>query len=1108
MSNISLSRRSFVRTAAVAGVAGALGALSGCTARSAATSDLAQSGTDTEELAIPDYDYYTTSCHGCITTCPMKVYVKDGVVRKIEGHPAGAENQGAACVKALNQIHTCYSPRRVLYPMRRTGARGAENMAFERVSWDEAIEEASDKWLEIFEKYGTYSMLSTAGGGGAYVPAPMLPAVSASCYSPNAFEPGAAQCFLPRVCVTQLMGFKMSDSIADNEVREPFKGFSKADREAGISNDCEVLVLWGTQPSSSQTAKAGRAMAELRANGCKTIVVDPMLTPDAAKATIHLPLRPGSDCALALSWYRYIFENKLYNEEFTKYWTNLPCLIDPDTLLPLLATDVFPDYTLVTPEDTPAYVCIDENTGRPAPLPYGMPEDVGVNPSIFGEASVNGKSCKTAGQYYKEEAEPWTLEKAAAFCWLDAGKIEEAIKLYVSPYQSGSDGGAGIGHGMATDMMECSSQAPLGTAGLDSIMGYIQKPGCTLTLTGIGAGGPGGGMGGEGLTLDGTNKWGKCIPDGVQPRPTQSETTEFGIGYTMGATEAANRANYDSFASPEQDCFQRIVLDRLGVSNHRGLAHWYQSHIPAVRQALETGEPWRPRAWLDTSGNKFAMFGSAGAWYNAAIENIEYVVHQYPHFTSFDAELTDMFLPTEEWLEMWNPGNSQLNIETPCGSVIHLGEAVDTGRPYSRFLEAFYKKANQRLDSIVFNGTGQTLAEIGVQFPLVQVRSGSDESNKQQRIKNGAALLGLEAGEGEEITEEQYREAWKNNPVYSVSTPSDEYWTYGHYLVLANDGLPCGFPTVSRKIEVYCTAMVRLGQTGFPYNWPQGFDSPVDERIANFHGTYAPICVVPRAKETPDLGAGFEDFVMDPDPDFPLALTSGRRVFFHHGTMRHAPFSRELYPVPFAYINPETAAAYGVEDGDWIEVSSRRTQGIDYDPAKSGTERSYAGEKKADTKTADPIRTIAYVTQMVAPKVIFMERFWNPECFDNSQATKTGGWAECGVNVLTNAVDANFNEAFGSYTNRGFAVNIKKSERPERIWVTPEEFEPFMPAAPSQTSEDVGVLVDNAALRTDVSSFDPTPLRWRLMSLAVRAVPPNRVSSVNNIEARRQKESE
>ncbi len=1066
MSQTSLTRRSFVRTAAVAGAAAAMGgALTACTAQS---NDSTQSDS-TIATSRPNYDYYTTSCHGCITTCPVKVYVEDGVVKKIEGHPAGAENNGSVCVKALSQIHTCYSPRRVLYPMRRTGAHGAENMAFERVSWDDAIEEATDNWLEIFEKYGTYSMLSTTGGGGAYVSAPTMPSVSASCYSPNAFEPGAAQCFLPRVCVTQLMGFKMSDSIADNEVREPFKGFSKADKEAGITNDCEVLVLWATQPSSSQTAKAGRAMAELRANGCKTIVVDPMLTPDAAKADVFLQLRPGSDCALILSWYRYIFENNLYNEEFTKYWTNLPCLIDPDTLLPILATDVIDGYEQTTPEDTPVYLCIDEDTGEVAALPYGMPEDVPVNPSVFGEIEVNGKTCKTAGQYYKEEAEFWTLEKAAEFCWLDADKIEEAINLYVSPYQNGSDGGAGIGHGVATDQMECSSQAPIGTAGLDSIMGYVQKPGCALTLTGTGSGGPGGG-GGSSYELDSTNAWGKCISDGLQSRATQSETTSFGIGYTMGATEETNMANYESYASPEQDCFQQIVLDRLGVSNHRGLAHWYQSHIPTVRQAVETGDPWRPRAWLDTSGNKFAMLGSAGAWYNAALENMEYIVHQYPHFTSFDAELTDMFFPTEEWLEMWNSGSSQLNIETPCGSIIHLGEAVDTSRPYTRFLTRFYEKANEKLDSIVFNGTGQTLAEIGVEFPLVSVNGGSDESTKQSRISQGAALLGLE---GEDITEEQYREAWKNNPAYNISTPSDEYWTYGHYLVLADDGLPVGFPTVSRKVEVYCTAMVRLGQTGFPYNWPKGFDDPVDERIATFHGTYAPICVVQKAKETPDLGEGFEDFAMDPDPDFPLALTSGRRVFFHHGTMRHAPFNRELYPVPFAYVNPETAAEYGIEDGDWIEVSSRRTQGEEYDISNLGTELSYAGEKQQNTKTADPIHTIAYVTEMVAPKVVFMERFWNPECFDNTQETKTGGWQECNVNVLTNAVDANFNEAFGSYTNRAFAVNIKKSERPDRVWVTPEEFEPFMPTTANQASEDVGVLIDNAEMLTEVSDFDP-----------------------------------
>ena len=75
------------------------------------------------------------------------------------------------------------------------------------------------------------------------------------------------------------------------------------------------------------------------------------------------------------------------------------------------------------------------------------------------------------------------------------------------------------------------------------------------------------------------------------------------------------------------------------------------------------------------------------------------------------------------------------------------------------------------------------------------------------------------------------------------------------------------------------------------------------------------------------------------------------------------------------------------------------------------------------------------------------------------------------MNVITNAVDCNCNEAFGSYTNRAFAVGIKKSTRPPRVWVTPEEFEPFMPSTPNEMSKDVGVLIDNPAVLTDVKSI-------------------------------------
>ena len=91
-------------------------------------------------------------------------------------------------------------------------------------------------------------------------------------------------------------------------------------------------------------------MAELRAKGVKTIVVDPNFSPDAVKADVWLPVRPATDTGLLLCWFRYIFENKLYDEQFTKYWTNLPFLIDPETKLPVKAQELFPDFQQTTPE--------------------------------------------------------------------------------------------------------------------------------------------------------------------------------------------------------------------------------------------------------------------------------------------------------------------------------------------------------------------------------------------------------------------------------------------------------------------------------------------------------------------------------------------------------------------------------------------------------------------------------------------------------------------------------------------------------------------------------------------------------------------------------------
>ncbi len=552
-----------------------------------------------------------------------------------------------------------------------------------------------------------------------------------------------------------------------------------------------------------------------------------------------------------------------------------------------------------------------------------------------------------------------------------------------------------------------------------------------------------------------------CAEAGSSSRPTSGFTSQLSYGYTVGATEATNAERVAAADQARQEVYARLCRDRLGLTNHRGLSAWSHSHIPAIRQAVETGDPYQLRVWVDFSGNKLAMLASSPAWYTAAMEHLDYVVGQQPIFTSYHIELCDMFFPTEEWLEHPRSRSGQLNYTFAAPAVVHLGESINPMHMWGVLNDRISERLNEHLDEVVFTGTGQTVEELGIDFPLFTLagRGGSsDDTYWASEISSMASTVGLDPTTA---TVEEYKEAVKNrSDAYYVSTASEVYWSYGQHLVEASDGLPVGFGTESRKCEVYCTLLIKLGRTGWPYNYPQEFEEPVDSRVATYDGDYSPIARVPLQNEAHEV-ENSEGYIMPYDEDFPLAITSGRVPFFHHGTMRHAAYSREMYPAPYVSINPETAEEYGISDGDWVEISSRRTQGEEYDTSNPGTERSYNGIKEQNTKVGDPIHTIANVTQAVAPKVLWMERFWNPECFDSTQDSKTGGWQESSINVITNGIDAQFNEVYGSYNYRAFAVNIKKSERPDRVWVEPKEFEPFMPSTTNEMNPELGVLIDN-----------------------------------------------
>ena len=941
----NVSRRSFVKMAALAGAAAAIGTqMTG----SLVETPKAYADEPSEVKVV------RTSCHGCIQMCPALATIENGVVVKLEGDPDGPVSRGSLCIKGLNQLHTMYSPRRILHPLKRVGERGTTD--FEVISWEEAIDLASDQIKDAIDKYGNYAFFASVGGGGSYsfMEAMTLPMAFGS---PTVFEPGCAQCYLPRWSLSKLFYGGDDQSVADNAVQEIFKV---------EDNKAEVVVIWGAQPSVSETAESGRGMAELRAAGVKTIVVDPNFSPDAVKADVWLSVRPGTDTGLLLSWFRYIFENKLYDETFTKFWTNLPFLIDPDTKLPVKAQELFPDFEQTTPANTPAYVCYDNITGSVQPFEFSAPENAVVDPEVIWTGEYEGKTYKTAGQIYWEECEPWTLEYTEEVTWVPADLNEEAIKLYTSL-------NGGIVNGVASDMTESASQVPLGCMGLDAIMGRINKPGVTMTQKGeasIPTARP--------VTMH--NGFGGMFSD------------MYGVGAVTGMSDEENEERIQRLGEEMPDSqriLNQLLVDRLGMKDHKGLYAWCHSHIPTVREAIATGEPFKPRVWFDMSGNKLAMLGNAKSWYDVFPE-VDFIIGQYPMLTSFHIEAADLVFPLREWLEEPMVNMNQLGVSFLQNECTHIGETVSHSIPAAQVVNACREKWGGHIPNGLELGEGTAYTGYATEAEVKQ---------------NVATTLRAESWEALQADVD----------AYVPCQPLGQYWQYNQHETIVDDGLPAGFGTESRKVEVYCQILLRMARNGYPFCYPEPQEACED---------YSPICKFIEPAESP-----INDEANGEGGEYPFILTSGRVPYFHHGTMRHAAFSRELYPVPDVRINPASAAELGIEHGEWVKVTSRRGE--------------IAGR--------------AYLTEGVAPGVVWMERFWNPECFDESVPAeqRTAGWRECNVNVLTKN-SAPFNEVYGSYTNRGFTVRVEKGEKPANVWVEPKEFAPFLPTLQSEPiTEDV-----------------------------------------------------
>ena len=243
--------------------------------------------------------YYGGCPHDCPDTCSMIFEVEDGKLTGVHGNKDHPMTRGGLCVKLDDYEKRHYHPDRILHPLRRTGPKGSKQ--FERISWDEALNEVVSRWKEIIDEYGTqaivpYSYLGHQGlihglnGGDAF------------------FNKLGAT-----VCERTFCG--EGSATAWVLTNGPTSG---VDPESFIH--AKYIILWGCN-SVSTNLHAWRFVKDARKRGAKLVVIDPYRSRTAKQADWHIAVRPGTDGALAMAMIHTIIEEGLIDQDYVDNYT-------------------------------------------------------------------------------------------------------------------------------------------------------------------------------------------------------------------------------------------------------------------------------------------------------------------------------------------------------------------------------------------------------------------------------------------------------------------------------------------------------------------------------------------------------------------------------------------------------------------------------------------------------------------------------------------------------------------------------------------------------------------------------------------------------------------
>ena len=299
----------------------------------------------------------TSTCYMCACRCGIKVHLRNGEIRYIEGNRDHPVNKGVLCGKGSAGIMQAYSPARLRAPLLRVGERGKGE--FREISWDEALGLATG-WLKDIRERDPKKLAFFTGRDQSQ----SLTGWWAMQYGTPNFAAHGGFCSV-NMAAAGLYTFGGS-----------FWEFGEPDWER-----TRYFMLFGVaEDHASNPIKM--ALGKLKAKGVKIVGVNPVRTGYNAIADEWIGVKPGTDGLFVAALIHELLKAQKIDLDYLIRYTNAHWLV---IQAPGTAED-----GLFARDTSGAPLYIDKHTGRPLPVTLFASRGEGRGEGQLQTASVRG----------------------------------------------------------------------------------------------------------------------------------------------------------------------------------------------------------------------------------------------------------------------------------------------------------------------------------------------------------------------------------------------------------------------------------------------------------------------------------------------------------------------------------------------------------------------------------------------------------------------------------------------------------------------------------------------------------------------------------------------